>query len=188
MQKTTTSDSPSGFAPLEGHGVQDDELEVGFVVGVFGTQGEVRLHLHNRESAMFRKRRKIVLVDGEGRRWATTLKSRTGAGNRVIGALDGPRFREDAHALRDWRVVVKRTMLPQLDGDEFYLVDLIGCEVAVDGDVLGKVLQVHQHGPVDILEIQTASGSGYVPAVARYIADVHARPVVLHEEARGLLA
>jgi ribosomal 30S subunit maturation factor RimM len=53
---------------------------------------------------------------------------------------------------------------------------------------MGTVLQVHQTGPVDILEMSLTDGEvGYVPALAVNIADIRADPVQLHPAARELL-
>lgn len=177
-----------GFAPLPGKGVLEDEVAVGFVSGIFGTSGDVRVHLYNRESTYFRKRRGIALVDGKGGRYSARLKCRSGAGARILGNLEAPKTREHAAALRDWRIAVPKASLPQLDATEFYLVDVIGRSVAIGETVLGAVTQVHQTGPVDILEVALGAGEvGYVPALAQNIADIRANPVQLHPAARELL-
>jgi ribosomal 30S subunit maturation factor RimM len=68
------------------------------------------------------------------------------------------------------------------------LADVIGRDVAIGDEVMGTVLQVHQTGPVDILEMSLTDGEvGYVPALAVNIADIRADPVQLHPAARELL-
>ena len=172
---------------LPGQGVMDGELVVGFVSGIFGTTGDVRVHLFNRESTMFRKRRSIALIDPKGVRYATFLKCRSGAGGRVLGRLEGPTTREDVAALRDWKIAIPRIELPSLEEGEFYLFELVGRAVAIGDEGVGTVAQVHQNGPVDILEVALPGGeSAYIPALSEYIADVRAVPLQLHEAARGL--
>ncbi|MFT6142661.1 MAG: 16S rRNA processing protein RimM [Myxococcota bacterium] len=184
----TKKSDGGGFAPLPGHEVLEDEVAVGFVSGIFGTSGDVRVHLYNRESTHFRKRRLVALVDSKGKRYAANLKCRSGAGARVLGNLEILRTREDAAALRDWRIAVPKASLPQLEPTEFYLADVIGRDVAIGDEVMGTVLQVHQTGPVDILEMSLTDGEvGYVPALAVNIADIRADPVQLHPAARELL-
>lgn len=189
----TKKSRPEALAPAEGLGLADGELAVGFVSGIFGTAGDVRVHLHNRDSDHFGTRRRVVLLSSDNERFAASLKCRSGAGGRVLGNLTfagGGRLhsREDAASLRDWQVVISKASLPKLNAEEFYLIDLIGRSVAVEGEILGAVTQVHQTGPVDILEITTIAGEvGFVPALAENIADIHADPVVLQPAARDLL-
>mgnify|MGYP001221956660 CR=1 FL=1 len=186
---TTKASDLLGLAPLEGHGVADGEIVIGFVNGIFGTDGQVRLHLYNRESQYFRKRRNIVLLDKDGNRFASRLKTRSGAGNRVLGTLDGPKSREDAHALRDYKIAIERVRLPLLEEDEFYLIDVIGRAVAIGEEPFGRIDYVHQNGPVDILEIDVGNPDPtFVPVIGEYIEDIRSMPVLLTEAARGLLA
>ncbi len=184
----TKKSDGEGFAPLLGQGILEDEVAVGFVSGIFGTSGDVRVHLYNRESTYFRKRRSIALVDGKGKRFSAELKCRSGAGARVLGNLGVLRTREHAAALRDWQIAVPKASLPQLEATEFYLADVIGCGVALGDEVMGTVTQIHQTGPVDILEVALAEGEvGYIPALAENIADIRADPIQLHPAARELL-
>jgi ribosomal 30S subunit maturation factor RimM len=83
---------------------------------------------------------------------------------------------------------VPKASLPKLEPTEFYLADIIGRGVALGDEVMGAVTQVHQTGPIDILEVSLADGEvGYVPALAEYIADIRTEPVQLHPAARELL-
>ena len=186
---TTKASDLLGLEPLEGHGAADDEIVIGFVNGIFGTTGHVRLHMYNRDSQYFRKRRDVVLLDKEGNRYKSRLKTRSGAGARVLGTLDGPSNREEAHALRDYKIAIQRVRLPLLEEDEFYLIDVIGRGLAIDGETLGTVDYVHQNGPVDILEVaHQGEDNAYIPVVREFIQDIRSEPIVLTEAARGFFA
>lgn len=149
-RKPTPSEAP---VPLDGTGRADDEVELGYVSGFFGVRGEVRLHLHNRESRFFAKTRSVVLVAKDGRRRSARLSARAGAGRRVIGRISGVNFRDQSVEYKDWRIVVQREQLPELEDDEFYLADVEGLAVLVDGQRVGRVKAIHATGSIEVLEL-----------------------------------
>lgn len=139
---------------LPGRGTTDDELELGRISGVFGVRGEVRLHLHNREASfLLDGPADVVLVAPDGRRAAARLTCRPGAGKRILGRLDGLADRDVAAALKGTRIVVARQDLPDTGDGEFYVVDLQGLDVLVDGQRVGSVSDVHDTEAGDVLEL-----------------------------------
>ena len=69
--------------------------------------------------------------------------------------------REQAQALSGTKLYVFRSDMPEPDEDEFYFEDLIGLEVkTTDGKRMGKIIQVHNFGAGDMLEV---SGTKDVP-------------------------
>ena len=100
------------------------------------------------------------------------LRSRTGAGKRIIGVIRGVSSREACERYKDWRICVLRRHLPGLsDPDAFYVADLLGLEVRQDGVTVGTVGFVHATGPVEVLEIDVgAKDPEFVPALAEVIA------------------
>lgn len=129
-----------------------DDLELGYVSGVFGVRGEVRLFLFNPDSTFFAEPRVVRLVGPDGAR-TVTLSARPGAGKRILGRVEGVTSKEEARELMDHRIVVSRASLPELDDDEFYDWQIEGAEVIVDDEVRGRVVSVHHPGPVDLFEI-----------------------------------
>src|SRR5262249_45717660 len=67
--------------------------------------------------------------------------------------------REDAMALRGARLYAPRDKFAAADEDEFYVVDLIGCDVMdMSGALCGQVIAVHDFGAGDVLEIKPLEG------------------------------
>ncbi len=161
-----------------------EELEFGEIVGVFGVQGEVRLHLHHRDSSLLAKGLEVVLVDPDGGRWLSTLRTREGAGRRVLGRLGSPLSREDAAALKGWRVRVRVADLPPLQPGEFWVWQVLGAEVLVEQERVGTVCEVHSTGPVEVFEVRPSGGgdSVFVPALTEHVGHVEAGRVVLTPE------
>lgn len=173
--------SSERFAPAPEGG---EELEFGEIVGVFGVHGELRLHLHHRDSTLLARGLDVVLVDPEGARWRAHLTSRPGAGQRVLGRLATPIDREVAASLKGWRIRVRVADLPPLEPGEFWVWQVLGADVVVDGATVGRVREVHSTGPVDVFEIRARSGGDpiYVPALREHVVEVEAGRVVLHPE------
>ncbi len=159
------SPKSSDLTPLPGEGRGEDEVELGFISGIFGLKGEVRVHLHNRESDFLSRNRRVILVDARDRRFAASLKCRPGAGKRIIGRVTKVDNREDAAALKDWKILVSSAALPKLEEGEFYVWRVIDLPAVIGEEKVGSVVAVHSSGPIDIFEIATADGPRFVPAL-----------------------
>jgi 16S rRNA processing protein RimM len=92
----------------------------------------------------------------------------------LIVAVRGVTDRTSAEALRGARLYVERAALPATDEDEYYHVDLIGLDVALDAGKVagegappgtwGQVAAVHDYGAGPMLEIKRpATASVLVP-------------------------
>jgi 16S rRNA processing protein RimM len=72
----------------------------------------------------------------------------------VVIALDGVTDRDQAEALKGARILVARDVFPKTDGDSYYWVDLIGCQVVnLQGDSLGEVIDVNDNGAHGIIAL-----------------------------------
>ncbi len=156
-----------------------EELELGHVFGSFGVRGEVRLHLHHRESTLFTTARAVVLLLPDGSRLAARLRTRAGAGLRVLGRIDGVDRPEEADLLADAKVLIARADLPPPADDEIYVADLLGASVQHAGVELGKVVDVHDTAACSILEVGVGGGTEFLPLHARWVERVDAGVVHL---------
>lgn len=167
---------------MPGRGVARDEVELGKVVGVFGVRGEVRLHLHNRESSVLLDApADVVLVAPDGSRRSARLACRPGAGKRILGRIEGLDQREEAAAMKGTRIAMARADLPPTDEGEFYVTDLQHLPVFIDGEAVGKVVDIHTTAGGDLLEARIDGDSVFVPFASPLVleVDVEAGQVVL---------
>lgn len=149
------------------------DLELGYVSGVFGVRGEVRLFLHNRESDLLSRPRMVTLVSPKGELRSVELRARPGAGKRIIGRITGLSERSAVEPLVDWRIRIGSNELPELDDDEFYVHQVLGAQVIVGDDVVGEVKTVHESGPHTVFEVRlTGGGTGYVPALETHLLEL----------------
>lgn len=63
---------------------------------------------------------------------------------------------EKAELLRGKFVTANRNDLPKLPDGKYYIVDMIGIDVVVGGEVVGEVCDVQQYGSADVYVVKTA--------------------------------
>jgi 16S rRNA processing protein RimM len=98
------------------------------------------------------------LYDAHGKVVLTPKRWRPIKDGLAVTAPEVP-TREAAEALRNTPLHVPRSVLPPVEEDEFYHIDLIGCRVeALDGTPLGEVVAVHDFGAGDVLELRDPDG------------------------------
>ena len=86
----------------------------------------------------------------------------------VVASARGITDRDAADALRGIRLYVPRDRLPEPDDEEFYHADLVGLTARDrQGQELGRVTAVHNHGAGDILEIAVGDGDSLLVPFTR---------------------
>ncbi len=159
------------------------ELVLGRVVGLFGVRGELRLLLYNPQSELLSQARPVVLRSRAGERRHVRLRTRPGAGKRILGTIDGVRDREVARELLDWEILVRRDELPPLEPGSWYVSDLLDLPVrGASGRPLGRLVAVHQSGPVDVWELKSSRCTRYFPVLRDYVIEVAEAGIVLDDE------
>lgn len=99
--------------------------------------------------------------------------------DRLVAHLEGVEHRELAATFKGCRVHVSRTRFPPPAEGEYYWVDLVGCQVHnPQGELLGEVSQVVDHGAHPILVLKTPAqaeipgGECMIPFVDAYVLNV----------------
>lgn len=157
-----------------------DLVVVGAIAGAFGVRGEVRVRSFTADPDS------IVaygpLYDSRGRVALTPVRWRPIGDGLAVTAKEVT-TREAAAALRNTALHVPRALLPDLEEDEYYHVDLIGCRVeALDGALMGIVVGVHDFGAGDLLAVRDEAGRTAFLAFTRAaapIVDVKAKRIVV---------
>ncbi len=143
-----------------------DDVRLGYVNGVFGLRGEVKLFLYNPASDLVDEANQVVLVSPSGDRRTVSMVIRAGAGRRILGEIDGVESPEAAASLKDFEVVLPRKALPAPDHGEWYHRDLIGTAVRTQlGEDLGKLAEIVSGPGVDTWVIRGKGGEVWVHAM-----------------------
>lgn len=133
-------------------------IELGYVTRPHGIRGELKVKLHFEQSDALFEVRSVLLAKGEREPEAYDVDVVRRAGKGVLLALKGVSTRDAAEQLAGARVCIDRHELPALPSDEYYLVDVIGCQVHGPDGPLGVVQAIATHPTVDALVIATPEG------------------------------
>jgi 16S rRNA processing protein RimM len=150
--------------------------EQGLVVGVVtkphGVRGELRVRPYDQSSDTLGSVEEVTL-EREGKPQTFRIESARRDRKWFIVHLEGVDTRSAAEELRSAEVMVTRDQLPELQPDEFYLADCIGCR-AVDGsgEPVGMVEGVEENPAHEQLVISSRGQELLLPCVPRFVKDV----------------
>ncbi len=132
-------------------GRPDGLVCVGMISGPFGTAGDAKISSYCERPEAITEYSPLRTEDGL-RSFSPEILRRSG--KTLIVRLPGADTREQVAALKGTRLYACRTSFPEPGEDEFYHADLIGTEVRdLEGNVLGRVRNVLNHGAGDLLEV-----------------------------------
>lgn len=160
-------------------------LKIGAITRPHGVRGELKARLFNEESSALWDVSHVVLEGPKGDARRCEIRSVRGSPKGPILDLVGVVGRDSADALRGYTIWVERSALEPLSEGEYYLVDMVGCEVFLDGNVYARVVDVRPDPSVDTMVIETTLGKrAEVPIVDVWVGavDVSARRVELLSE------
>ena len=149
----------------------ENKVCIGAIVGVHGIKGEVKVKSFTEDE---RNIVKYGAVENEDGSRCFKLKIAGHSKDLLRVKIEGVEDRNTAETLVGTGVYVKRGLLPELKGEEYYHADLIGLEVrSAEGNVLGSVNALYNFGAGDLIELKLADGAlemlpfnrQYVPAV-----------------------
>jgi 16S rRNA processing protein RimM len=166
--------------------VSDDPLvALGRVVEAYGINGWIKVRPYGaaEDSALLTARSWTMRRDAAPAAAALDLevpivKARPHSGT-IVAKPAGSEDRNAALAFKGAEVYVSRTHFRTLPDDEFYWVDLAGCD-AVDGEgrLLGRVVAIDDHGAHPILSLDSGIMIPFVEAYVREV-DLAARRIVV---------
>lgn len=82
--------------------------------------------------------------------------------------------REQAEDLRDCEILIEKSDLLELKDQEYYIHDLIGCQVCTnDGQDIGELVQVSQFSSNDVYVVKNNQGKEIlIPAISEVIRQI----------------
>jgi 16S rRNA processing protein RimM len=129
-------------------------LELGRVIDAYGLKGWIKVNPSSSDSVLV-KLKTWWLEQPEGNFRSVVVSKPRLHGSTVVALPLGFEDRNQAEALKGAKVWADRSGFPPPTTDEFYWVDLVGCDVFdPDGQSLGRVIGLQDHGAHPILEIQ----------------------------------
>lgn len=115
-----------------------------------GVKGEVKIRPYSGDPARFLHYGTLVIGG-----CPFTVRTVSARGGFAYVTLTGVETRNDAETLVGRKVEIDRSMAGELESDEYYVVDLVGCRVLLsDGRELGTLESVDNYGSADVFTVK----------------------------------
>ena len=142
-----------------------DYLMIGEVLKPQGIKGEVKIKPYAANYDDFRRWKTLYIKQGESYAPIKVKCNRVHEGF-VYAMLGDCATMEDAEKFRAVQLYVDRAHANPLEEDEVYISDLIGCEgIDEAGKSIGELVDVLQHGVVDVYVFKKGAKSVMAPAL-----------------------
>ncbi|MFE5319626.1 ribosome maturation factor RimM [Paenibacillus sp. NPDC056579] len=145
---------------------------VGKIVNTHGIRGELKIVPHTDfADERFAKGSKLVFFDPQKEtRLAVTVQSAREHKKMFIVKFQSFDHINDVEKYKGWLLKVEEQYLGDLEDDEFYYHEIIGCKVITDeGEELGTISEILSPGANDVWVVERESGK---PVLIPYIDDV----------------
>ncbi|MFW6223682.1 MAG: ribosome maturation factor RimM, partial [Spirochaetota bacterium] len=164
-----------------------DELAVGFIRGAHGVAGEVKLGSYSGELEHLEALTEVSLRCSAGATRRLAIEHVRLTHREALVKFQGVDSREAALELQRCEVWVPRSQAARRREDEYYIADLIGCELRAPGEgteALARVVSVWETGNGEILEVETPEGKIFnVPFREPFIGEVDTEHRMIELEA-----
>ncbi len=145
-----------------------------------GVKGGIKLHPLTDNTSRFKGLTEAFL-EVNGTYTPIEITSVSVTPDAVFATFKGVDTREQAEAIRDAYIAVDKAHAVKLPEGQYFIADLIGCEVVDTNDVVyGKLTEVLETGANDVYVVRGAKNA-MVPALKRVLSsvDVAAKRIVL---------
>ena len=133
-------------------------LELGQIVNVRGLKGEVKLNSFAEDDSVF-ETLKIVYIKKKNEMLEKQIEKVSYTKNQVVLKFKDCNSIDEAEALRNTYLLVKKEDLGELPEGVYYIADLIGLDVYTEeGELLGKVDDIYSTGANDIYVVKNEEG------------------------------
>ena len=148
-------------------------LTIGEIVAPFGLAGEMKVRLETDFPERFTRLRIVCVRETSGQARLFDVENTRLHKTQVLLRLRGVDSIEDAEALRNAFVQVRAQDATRLPSNEFYIHDLLGCEVVTEqGRVLGSLTNILRGGANDVYVIGQGKDEVLLPAVKDVVRSV----------------
>lgn len=145
-------------------------------IGTFGKpqglKGEIKLNILTSSLEVFKALREYFLNNQES---ILFFKSFRKVGKNTIASLEGCKDRDAALSFKGKKIFTYKSNLPSIKNDEYYILDLVGCNVInIENLLLGNVVDIKNFGAGDLIEIKNKDQKiFYIPMNKENLVDVN---------------
>jgi len=155
---------------------------IGIILKPQGIKGEVKVKSVSPDPHRFNILDEVNIIENKLRTYSIqTVRISNGF---VYLKFDGINSRNDAELLRGKEIFIPENQLIDLETNEYFVHDLIGCNVQdEDGQFIGEITDIMQQSSNDIYVIRDRNGQEQlIPAIKDVIrsVDISKKEIVIH--------
>ncbi|MFO7784787.1 MAG: ribosome maturation factor RimM [Thermodesulfobacteriota bacterium] len=169
--------------------LSSDLLLLGRVVKPHGLDGTLSIRSYADSERSFTEAGRVVLETKENLRREYSVTAARPHKKGILLDLDGLDSVDDAEALRDADIYIRRDALKRDSEDEYFWVELIGLEVYLkDGLHIGTLTRILSTGGNDVYVVSSGRKETMIPATREVVEGIDLernRMIIAHME--GLL-
>ena len=155
----------------------EELFQVGSITQTHGLKGEVKVFPMTDDISRFKNMKNLLLDGGKDGYINLEVENVRPQKNLVILKFKGIDNINDIEKYKGKGLYVTKDNRVELKEDEYFIADLIGCDVFLDdnsNDKFGKITDVFETGANDVYEIALEDGGTVlVPAIKECIIDVN---------------
>ncbi|MEG1608731.1 MAG: ribosome maturation factor RimM [Clostridia bacterium] len=158
-----------------------DKIVVGNIAKPQGIRGEVKITPLTDDATRFKNLKHVYVGNILYKINAVKVLQ-----NGVFLMLEGIDDRDKAELLRGKDVSIERSDAVELPQDRYFIVDIVGSTVLVDGKAVGKVKDILQNGCADVYVVEDENKKVCMfPAIKRILKEVNVeeKKIVVDKEA-----
>lgn len=146
-----------------------EQFNIGQIINVVGIKGELKVYNLTDYKERFQELNWLYVEDEKFEIEKVRYQKEI-----VILKLKGINDRNTAEKYRDKYLKIDRQDARELPEDSYFIVDIIGCEVLDENDVLlGQVKSVLEYSAQDLYEVEMENKTTFlIPAVGEFIKEV----------------
>jgi len=126
-----------------------EKILIGVVVKPRGIKGEIKVKPYTQNIDNLLKVKSIYIDDIEYK-----VMSAKEQGGMLYLYLSRIYTMDDAQALSDKDIYIDKEYAAPLGDDEYYIIDVLGCDVFVEGVFVGKVVKIDNFGAADVYTVK----------------------------------
>ncbi|MET3682114.1 16S rRNA processing protein RimM [Alkalibacillus flavidus] len=131
--------------------MDQDYLKVGTIVNTHGVRGEVRVISVTDFDERYEPGSELIAIDDDGNETSVVVESHRGHKQFDLLTFEGYTSIEAVESLKSATLYVHVDELHELDDDEFYYFEIIGCQVYyTTGEYVGFIKEIMQPGANDV--------------------------------------
>ncbi len=146
-----------------------DLIIIGTIVKPQGIKGEVKIIAYSNDVQRLTMFKGFYIGGIE-----YSVEKARANGNSIVVKFSHIKDRNQAELLRGKDILIKKSELLEPEKGKYYIADLIGCDIIIDGNGIGKLTEILQHGSADVYVCKLDSGGQLLfPALKDVILEVN---------------